>query len=142
MSTHLFETYGMHLFEGEVFADDGLRQQVRELLAGMYPAGPFERRRSQRYPLPKLIQLQPVEADGATPKGPMLVASGKHISESGLSFFHPLPLQYRLIAASLEKADGQPARFLIDVDWCRCTQLGWYESGGRFVRPPVSAAGR
>ena len=27
-------------------------------------------------------------------------------------------------------ADG----FLLDVDWCRFTQLGWYESGGKFLR--------
>jgi hypothetical protein len=135
MSTHLLETYGLRLLDGAVFDDDQLKAQVRELLAGLYPSGPFERRGEQRYPLPKLIQLRPVAADGVTPNGPVVVVAGKHISETGLSFFHPQPLAYRLVRASLEKADGVQAEFLVDVDWCRFTQSGWYESGGKFVQP-------
>jgi hypothetical protein len=40
-----------------------------------------------------------------------------------------------LVRAALEKADGAQAEFLVDVDWCRFTQSGWYESGGKFVQP-------
>jgi hypothetical protein len=133
MSTHLLETYGLRLLDGAAFDDDRLRAQVRELLAGLYPSGPFERRGEQRFPLPKLIRLRPVAADGTTPNGPIVVVAGKHISETGLSFFHPQPLAYRLVRAELEKADQSPAEFLVDVDWCRFTQSGWYESGGKFV---------
>jgi hypothetical protein len=133
MNTHLLETYGMSLIDGDAVNDEGMRLQVRELLSGLYPAGPFERRREQRYPLPKLIQLRPVGPDGVTPSGPVVVVSGKHISEQGLSFFHPQPLPYRLVLASLEKPSGGRAEFLLDVDWCRFTQFGWYESGGKFV---------
>ena len=123
----------MSLIDGDVAADEDQRLQVRELLSGLYPAGPFERRSEQRFPLPKLIQLRPVEADGVTQCGAMVVVSGKHISEKGLSFFHPLPLPHRLVWASLEKPGGGRAEFLVDLDWCRFTQLGWYESGGKFV---------
>jgi hypothetical protein len=135
MSNHyLLETYGLAVTDGSAAADDSCRWQVRELLSGLYPTGPFERRREQRYPLPKLIQLQPVAADGRTPLGPKITAAGKHISETGLSFFHPHPLSYRLVIVSVEKPDRTRAEFLLDVDWCRFTQFGWYESGGRLVR--------
>ena len=63
-----------------------------------------------------------------------MIVSGKHISETGLSFFHPEPLPYRLVAATLEKLDGTRCEYVIDVGWCRFTQMGWYESGGKFVR--------
>jgi hypothetical protein len=134
MSMHLLETYGLSLLNDDLSADDELRLQVRELLAGLYPAGPFERRREQRFPLPKLIQLRPVGPDGVTPLEDVVVVAGKHISEDGLSFFHPAPLAHRLVSARMEKPDGSCAEFLLDVDWCRFTQFGWYESGGKFVR--------
>ena len=139
MSNHyLLETYGLAVTDGTA-TDEAYRWQVRELLSGLYPAGPFERRREQRYPLPKLIQLRPVGRDGRTPQGPTITASGKHISETGLSFFHPQPLAYRLVIVSLEKSDRTRMEFLLDVDWCRFTQLGWYESGGKFLKMPESA---
>ena len=141
MSNHyLLETYGLAVADGIASPDEANRWQVRELLAGLYPAGPFERRREQRYPLPKLIQLRPVGPDGRTPLGPTITASGKHISETGLSFFHPQPLAYRLVIVSVEKPDRTRAEFLLDVDWCRFTQLGWYESGGRFLPMPEAPA--
>jgi hypothetical protein len=144
MNHFLLETYGMQILDG-ADGEDPVRWQVRELLAGMYPPGAFERRREQRYPLPKLIQLRPISADGATPLETAVIVSGKHISETGLSFFHPEPLPYRLVAAKLEKLDGTQCEFVIDVGWCRFTQLGWYESGGKFVRqidgPAVPSAG-
>jgi len=134
MNHFLLETYGMQILEGAAEGEDPVRWQVRELLSGMYPPGAFERRREQRYPLPKLIRLRPISADGATPLGPTVIVSGKHISETGLSFFHPEPLPYRLVAATLEKLDGTHCEFVVDVGWCRFTQMGWYESGGKFIR--------
>ena len=134
MNTHMLETYGLRLLDVDLSGDDQLRWQVRELLSGLYPSGPFERRHDQRYPLPKLIRLQPVEDDGTTHSGSPVVVSGKQISDSGLSFFHPHPLAYRMVVAGLERADRSQMEFLLDIEWCRCTHLGWYESGGKFVR--------
>lgn len=134
MNYHLLENFGMSMIDGAAVTEDDSRRQVRELLSGLYPAGPFERRREQRFPIPKLIQLRPVGPDGTTSLGPAVCVSGKHLSEEGLSFFHPQPLPYRLVVASLEKLDGTRAEFLLDVDWCRFTQFGWYESGGKFVQ--------
>ena len=136
MSNELLESIGMQVLDPPPSLDDSLRWSVRELLAGLYPSGPFERRNHQRYPFPRLIQLRPVSSDGILPLGPTFTVSGKHLSETGLSFFHPEPLPYRLVIASLERHDRKHCDFLLDVDWCRFTQLGWYESGGKFVRSP------
>jgi hypothetical protein len=35
---------------------------------------------------------------------------------------------------ALETAGGDRLRLLIDVTWCRFTEQGWYESGGRFLQ--------
>ena len=114
---------------------------VRGLLAGMYPPeNRAERRREHRYPYPRLLLLHPVEADGITCAGPTLTAAGKQLSETGLSFFHPDPLPYRWVVASLPRTDGGWIGFLMDLDWCRFTRQGWYESGGRFLRPVTAPA--
>jgi hypothetical protein len=125
--------------------DHEARLQVRSLLAGVYPPGAAtERRREQRYPFPKLFVLSPADADGQRRAGASITAAGKHLSETGLSFFHPDPIPYRWMIASLPKIDGHWIGFLVDLDWCRFTRQGWYESGGRLVRmaTPYSDIGR
>ena len=115
--------------------DEEAGAQVRRLLAGMYPPGTtYERRREQRFPYARLCVLTPVDPEGRQRVGPTITAAGKHLSESGLSFFHPDPLPYRYVIASLERGDGNWLGFLTDLDWCRFTRQGWYESGGRFIR--------
>ena len=115
--------------------DDLVRHQVWGILTAMYPAGKtLERRLDQRFPYPHLLYLTPVGADGRTPIGDAVVVVGKHLSERGLGFFYQQPLPNRRMIASLELSDAQWAGFLIDITWCRFTQHGWYESGGRFLQ--------
>jgi hypothetical protein len=126
---------GVDLVTPESTWDDAVSTQVWGLLAGMFPAGTLvERRHEQRYPYPRLVMLSPVQADGHTPDGRAFVAAGKHLSERGLGFYHPQPLVHRLVIASLETVDGHWLGFLLDIQRCRFTRQGWYESGGRFVR--------
>ena len=121
--------------------EDEVRTQVWALLTTLYPHNQFvERRREHRYPFPYLIHLTPVGEDGVTPEGETLVVVGKHLSQRGLGFYHPRPLPYRRMIASLEAGNGAWVAFLIDLTWCRFTRQHWYESGGRFlqaVSPPV-----
>ena len=122
-------------------SEDQVRTQVWSVLSSLYPRGNLvERRRENRYPYPYLIQLTPVAADGITPKGEPIVVVGKHLSDRGLGFYHPKPLPYRRMIVSLESAGNRPVAFLIDLNWCRFTRHGWYESGGKFLRtvPPVN----
>ena len=124
-----------NLHNGAEPADGSMRAQVWGLLSSMYPvAEKQERRRQERFPYPRLVHLTPVAADGETPLAQTLVVAGKHISERGLGFYHPTPLPYRLMIASLEKSPDEWLSLLLDVTWCRFSKEGWYESGGRFLR--------
>jgi hypothetical protein len=123
-------------------ANDEIRTQIWGLLSTLYPkVAVVERRKATRYPFPFLVRLTPVGEDGTTPVGDTLVVAGKDVSEHGMGFFHPHPLPYRHMIASLDGPRGDSFAFLIDVKWCRFTRHGWYESGGRFlesVTPPPS----
>lgn len=119
--------------------DEEVRTQVWGLLTTLYPKTDLtERRHEKRYPFPYLIHLTPVADDGVTQEGDTLVVVGKHLSERGLGFYHPKPLPYRKMIASLESASGEWLGFLIDLNWCRFTKQGWYESGGRFLQSTLS----
>jgi hypothetical protein len=120
-------------------SDDDVRTQVWGLLGTLYPKNDIvERRRETRYPFPYLVHLAPTGDDGVTPCGDGLVVVGKHISQLGLGFYHPKPLPYRRVIASLESGAGRWYAFLVDLSWCRFTRQGWYESGGRFLQTALS----
>jgi len=124
--------------EPPVVADE-VRTQVWGLLASCYPHQQIAERRSDtRYPFPYLVHLTPVGEDDLTPCGDTVVVVGKHLSERGLGFYHPKPLPFRRVIASLEAAEGEWIGFLLDLSWCRFTRQGWYESGGRFLRAVLS----
>jgi hypothetical protein len=117
---------------------DGVRAQVWSLLSTLYPTQEFvERRCETRYPFPYLVHLTPVDADGSLLEGETVVVVGKHLSERGLGFYHPKPLPYRRVIASLE-SNGRWLGFLLDLTWCRFTRQGWYESGGRILESVLS----
>jgi hypothetical protein len=112
-----------------------IRECVRNLLASHYGrAYGIERRSERRFPFPHLVCLTPLADDGRTPLGPAIVGVGRELSEGGFGFFHPSPLPYRQMIASLESARGEWIHLAIDLTWCRFMRHGWYESGGRFLR--------
>ena len=130
----LAEPLSCDLLPADLSADEDVRMQVWGLLAAMYPQTPAgERRRERRYPFPHLIRLTPVAADGRTPCGESIVVVGKHLSERGLGFYHAQPLPYRKMIAAVESPNGQWLSFLVDLNWCRFTKHGWYETGGRLL---------
>jgi hypothetical protein len=126
----------------DVSPTDRVRRQVSSLLEAMYPRHAVgERRRQERMPFPHLVYVTPVAEDGETPCVGTLVAAGKHVSDDGLGFYHPDPLPFRQAIVSLEQPVGQWHSFLIELRWCRFIRQGWYESGGRFVRPAPTPPG-
>jgi hypothetical protein len=117
---------------------DEVRVQVWGLLSTLYPRQEFmEKRKETRYPFPYLVHLTPVAADGVTQEGESVVVVGKHLSERGLGFYHPKPLPHRRVIASLE-SNGRWYGFLVDLNWCRFTRQGWYESGGKILESVTS----
>jgi hypothetical protein len=120
------------------FQED-LRTEVWGLLTTLCSKSNLvERRKDNRYPFPHLIHLTPVGKDGMTPEGKTVVVVGKHLSEHGMGFYHPSPLPYRRMIASMETPNGHWIAFLVDLSWCRFTRQGWYESGGRFLESVLS----
>ncbi len=126
--------------------DESVRRQVWGVLVGIYPQGRVaERRCDQRFPYPHLFYLTPVGDDNLSPTGESVVVVGKSLSERGLGFYYPQPISQRRMIASLETTDLRWVGFLIDVTWCRFTQYGWYDSGGRFIQAvpsPITRAPR
>ena len=119
--------------------DDDVRTQVWGLLTTLYPRNDLmERRRDNRYPFPYLVHLTPLGKDGVSPEGETVVVVGKHLSEHGVGFYHQQPLPHRRMIASIEGPRGHWFGFLIDLNWCRFTKEGWYESGGRFLETVLS----
>jgi len=114
---------------------DDVRTQVWGVLTTLYPRNKAgERRQENRYPFPYLVHLTPVDDDGVSPTGESLVVVGKHLSERGVGFYHPQPIPHRRMIASLDAGNGQAVGFLVDLNWCRFTGEGWYESGGKFLQ--------
>ena len=122
--------------------EDDVPARVRGLLSAFYSRDrSLDRRRDRRYPFPYLIRLVPVASDGITPAGCAVVVVGKHLSERGLGFFHNEPLAHRRMIATLEGLRGERLSLLVDLNWCRFTGAGWYESGGRFLEVVGSVPG-
>ena len=115
--------------------DEQVRAGVWGLLSSVYSRGRLtERRTDQRWPFPHLITLTPVATDGLVPIDEPVVVVGSQLSERGLGFFHPMPLPYRRVIASVEMGSGSACSFVLDLKWCRFTRHRWYESGGRFLQ--------
>lgn len=129
-----------------VSAEEAVRGSIWQILAGLSPSAHHpERRNEQRFPYPYLLYLTSVAEDGISPAGDSIVVVGKHLSERGLGFFYQKPLPDRRMIASLQLRDGSWIGFLINITWCRFTQQGWYDSGGRFVQvvpSPIAAVPR
>jgi hypothetical protein len=116
-------------------AADAVGAQVRRLfVAAAAPEVSSQRRQAQRIAFPQLIRLQAVDPETLVPHDESTVVVGKFLSEQGLGFFHQEPMPHRFVVASIDVPGEPPARFLLDVSWCRFTRHGWYESGGRFLR--------
>ena len=116
--------------------DGQMQSAIAKVMDGLRNVeGSTDRRSAERVPYPQLVALTPLSADGRPLPDRAFLVAGKHLSARGLGFYHPQPLPYRRVLATLETADGQPMSFLLDLSWCRSIRYGWYESGGRFLRP-------
>jgi hypothetical protein len=110
-----------------------LARQIQALVAQLHPEVTVERRHDERFAMPVLLQLTPLDAD-RQPLANGTIVVGKDISRCGMSFFHERPLAYRRAIVSLEHPEIGRFAAEIDINWCRFTRPGWYVSGGRLIR--------
>lgn len=112
-----------------------LTLQIESLLTRLRPAVPFERRHEDRVAAPVLFSLTPLDADHEPIESETTIVVGKNISRRGLSFYHERPMPHRRAIITLAHPGLGSFAAEIDVSWCRFTRPGWYESGGRLIRP-------
>jgi hypothetical protein len=111
-----------------------LANEVQALVARLRPQVTVERRHDDRVAVPLLFRLIPLDSKREPIYDDAITVVGKDISRRGLSFFHEQPLTYRQAIVSLEHPEFGRFAAELDVNWCRFTKPGWYESGGRLVR--------
>ncbi|MEM8865067.1 MAG: hypothetical protein AAGF31_05920 [Planctomycetota bacterium] len=111
-----------------------LAQHIDRFLARLPADLRSERRQASRIAIPLLLQLTPLTEEGCPLAGETSTAVGKDLSRSGVSFYHREPLPHRHVQISFE--DPRLERLCVEVELnrCRFSNLGWYESGGRLLR--------
>jgi hypothetical protein len=111
-----------------------LARQIELLVHRLRPDVTVERRHDERFAMPVLLQLTPLDDDGQPLAGMSTIVVGKDISRRGMSFFHERPLPYRRAIIALEHPETGVFAAEIDINWCQFTRPGWYVSGGRLLR--------
>jgi hypothetical protein len=116
-----------------------LARQIQALVARLHPTVTVERRRADRHSIPLTFRLTPLTEDGRPLANEAISVIGKNISRYGLSFYHATPLTYRRARISVENIDVVFTAE-IEINWCRFSKPGWYESGGRLIAPMPESA--
>jgi hypothetical protein len=110
------------------------RETIRQLVASLAPSrSATERRDDRRFPFPYPVRIAPAENDLSETSEPAFTVIGKHLSETGLGFYHEQPLPFRRVNVWLGSRIGLEVGLLMDLSWCRFVGQGWYISGGRFI---------
>lgn len=111
-----------------------LTTQIEALVSRLHPPIERERRHDDRIAIPVLFRLTPLDSNREPIESQAAIVVGKNISRRGLSFFHEQPTPYRRAIIELAQPGLGSFAAEIDVNWCRFTRPGWYESGGRLIR--------
>jgi hypothetical protein len=118
----------------ERFAESELGRQIHALVSRLQPEVTVERRHDERFAMPVLLELTPLDALGQPLANAATIVVGKDISRCGISFFHEGTLPYRRAIVSTEHPELGLFAAEIDINWCRFVRPGWYVSGGRLLR--------
>ncbi|HEY4232013.1 MAG TPA: hypothetical protein VGM76_01175 [Lacipirellulaceae bacterium] len=110
-----------------------LTEQFRRLKDALERPVSFERRQFGRIALPLVLQVTPLDQTGQPLEPLAMAVVGKDISPRGISFFHERPLPHRRAIVTFEHPDVGRFCVEVDVNWCRFTSPGWYQSGGRLI---------
>lgn len=119
--------------------------QMRRLLELLQPGINVDRRLYDRVAIPALFKLTPLDTRHGGLAGEAMVVVGKNLAQRGIGFFHDRPIPYRRAVIELDQPELGRWAAEIELQWCRFTKVGWYESGCRVVRvidldsPPAKA---
>ena len=110
-----------------------LSAQVAQLLNRMPPGTEYDRRDGKRQSIPFVFELSPRPGKGAWKSDERIMVMGKDISDRGISIYHQKPIPFRRGVLEIDLREEGIVHIELDLLWCRFTQLGWYESGGRLL---------
>lgn len=118
----------------------GALKEIANLLQELpasWQNGPFvwERRNGHRAQFQDDILLTPLDESTHEAAGDSCVVRGRDLSLHGAAFVHREPLPYRTVGLTFDLPSGTRAMIILRLTWCRFTKHGWYESGGRFLKP-------
>ncbi len=101
-----------------------------------------DRRQSGRAAFPYPVHLTPLLVDHRPDVNQTIIVIGRHLSESGLDFYHHEPVPFRRAIVSLPTDGKEWVSLLFELFWTRYNCHGWYDNGGRFlaVVPPLDMA--
>lgn len=115
--------------------DPSLDSPLERLLCVLAPE--VERRRQARVAAPYLFTLTALADLGhgrtGEEQGPPITVVGKDISRNGLGFYHEEPLSDRYVRLKCDDPEVGCMEIDVQLNRCRFTTLGWYESGGRVI---------
>lgn len=120
--------------EAADFARATLTNHIEALLNLLHPNVTRERRLDDRMAIPVLFRLTPLDANRHPIESQAAIVVGKNMSRRGMSFFHERPTPYRRAIIEIAQPGFGSFAAEIDLNWCRFTRPGWYESGGRLIR--------
>ena len=110
--------------------------QLERLLHLLTPE--VDRRNQSRVAAPYLFLLTPLEDLGrgrpGEETGSSLTVVGKDISHQGIGFYHEQPLAHRFVRLTIDDPQIGFCQIDLQLNRCRFTKLGWYESGGRILK--------
>ena len=78
--------------------------------------------------------MTPVDANGKETGETPFTVIGRHLSEQGLDFYSKDAVPHRYLVASIPVGEAQAIEIVLDLNWCRFGQHGWYENGGKFTQ--------
>ena len=125
--------------------EDMFDSQMRSLVEMLHPDINVDRRLYDRIPIPALFRLTPFDIRHGSAAGEAMVVVGKNLAQRGIGFFHDRPIPYRRAVIELDQPELGKWAAEIELQWCRFTKVGWYESGCRVLRvidldaPPAKA---
>ena len=93
-----------------------------------------ERRTNARHAYPKVISVTPLIDGTLEPASETVSAIGRNLSSGGFDFFHDYLIPERRIVVGLQSAPESWSHFVLELNWTRFVQGGWYISGGKFTQ--------
>lgn len=120
-----------------------LARHLERFLAKLPASVLRDRRDLGRLAIPHLLKITPIDPQGCQ-QGEPATAVGKDLSRGGIGLFHHQPLPHRHVLVTFEDPRLERLSVEVELNRCRFSNLGWYESGGRLLRvadpPPANAA--